>query len=153
MEKVAVSEETQSTLDHIARVQELLGAFADALIERGRVHDKSKLQEPEKSAFERMTPILKNLTFGTPEYYASMAEIKEAVDHHHKHNSHHAEFYENGINGMNLLDVVECYFDWVAASERTKDGSMERSIKVNKERFDMSDQLVDIFLNTSKSNP
>lgn len=147
-----VSEETQSTLDHIARVRELLNDFADALIERGRVHDKSKLEEPEKSAFERMTPILKNLVFGTPEYMDSLMELKPALEHHYSKNSHHPQSHVRGINGMNLLDVVEMYVDWMAASERTKDGSMERSIKVNKDRFNMCDQLVDIFLNTSKNN-
>jgi hypothetical protein len=56
------------TLLHIKRVSQLLNEAAVKLIERGNVHDNSKLEEPEKSDFDRLTPILKTLTFGSEEY-------------------------------------------------------------------------------------
>jgi hypothetical protein len=55
---------------------------------------------------------------------------------------------EEGIAGMDLLDLVEMYCDWRAAGERHADGDFIESLKKNGERFKMDPQLVSIFLNT-----
>jgi len=49
---------------------------------------------------------------------------------------------------MDLFDVMEMFWDWCAATERTKDGDIRKSIEINKGRFEMSDQLASIFMNT-----
>ncbi len=139
----------EDTRKHINRVQDLLDQFADDLDIRGQLHDQSKLEEPEKSVFDEMTPILKGLKYGTDEYTKSLEKVKPALEHHYKNNSHHPEYYENGINDMNLADIVEMYCDWKAAGERTKDGDIHKSIDFNKTRFEMSDQLAQIFHNTA----
>lgn len=140
---------TAETLLHIKRVNELLGEAAIELINRGNVHDNSKLQEPEKSEFDRVTPILKTLVYGTEEYRNSMTELQETLKHHFENNSHHPQFYEDGINGMNLFDIVEMFFDWRAATERTKEGNIYNSIAINQSRFGMAKQLTTIFENTA----
>ena len=137
------------TLEHIKRVNELLSKAAIELINRGNRHDDSKLRAPEKELFDEMTPMLKNLTFGTPEYQASLDKLAPALDHHYKNNSHHPQFYIEGVNGMDLFDIMEMFFDWKAAGERTKDGNIMKSIAINKDRFGLSDQLVKIFENTA----
>jgi hypothetical protein len=139
---------TADTLTHIRRVQELLNRFAIDLIWRGEVHDKTKLVEPEKSAFDISTPKLKELTFGTPEYQQSLDELKPALDHHYEHNSHHPQHYEQGINGMDLFDLLEMMADWKAAGERTKNGDIYKSLEINKARFNISDQLYEILKKT-----
>ena len=139
---------TQDTLAHIRRVQELLAEFASELTRRGIVHDESKLLSPEKECFDEITPMLKGVTYGSEEYQATLRRMKPAIEHHQKANSHHPEFYENGINGMTLFDLVEMWCDWRAASERHADGSTKRSIEVNRERFGISEQLVAIMENT-----
>ena len=139
------------TLLHIKRVSQLLNEAAVKLIERGNVHDNSKLEEPEKADFDRLTPLLKTLTYGSEEYKASLVELQVALKHHYANNSHHPEHYENGVNGMDLLDLVEMFMDWKAATERTKDGSISKSIEFNKDRFKMSEQLVSIFKNTVRN--
>jgi hypothetical protein len=78
--------------------------------------------------------------------------LKPALDHHYANNSHHPQFYKNGIDGMNLLDLVEMFFDWKAATERTKDGDIRKSIEINSTRFNISPQLVSIFVNTIADN-
>lgn len=50
---------------------------------------------------------------------------------------------------MSLLDVIEMLCDWKAAGERHTDGSIERSLKVNRERFKISDQLHAILKNSA----
>jgi hypothetical protein len=140
------------TLLHIKRVSELLNKFATDLIERGNHHDDSKLVSPEKELFDELTPLLSSLKYGTPEYQESLDRLKPALDHHYANNSHHPQFYKNGIDGMNLLDLVEMFFDWKAATERTKDGDIRKSIEINSTRFNISPQLVSIFVNTIADN-
>lgn len=118
------------------------------LLRRATLHDESKLHSPEKELFDKYTPLLNTLAYGSPEYHESRAKLQVALDHHYAHNPHHPEHHADGINGMDLFDVVEMYCDWIAAGERTKDGSFTKSVEVNKGRFGMSDQLVKIFLNT-----
>jgi len=138
------------TLTHIKRVNELLGEAAIELIKRGNVHDSSKLEEPEKSEFDRLTPRLQHLTFGSDEYKASLAELEGALKHHYTHNTHHPQHYPNGVSGFDLFDLMEMFFDWKAATERTKDGNIYKSIEHNKSRFEMSEQLAQIFKNTAE---
>lgn len=137
------------TLKHIKRVNELLGKAACILVMRGNVHDNSKLASPEKELFDEYTPILKTLTYGTDEYKESLAKLKPALDHHYANNSHHPEYHDNGINGMNLFDIFEMLLDWKAATERTQDGDIMKSIDINEKRFNMSPQLAQIFRNTA----
>jgi hypothetical protein len=136
------------TLKHIKRVAQLLTEAASELIERANKHDDSKLKSPEKELFDEYTPKLKTATYGSEEYNEFLKGLKVALDHHYANNSHHPEFYENGVNGMDLFDVIEMAVDWLAASERHNDGNIYKSLEINKDRFKMSDQLVDIFKNT-----
>lgn len=138
------------TLLHIKRVSELLNNAAIEFVKRGNVHDNSKLEEPEKAEFDRLTPLLKTLTYGSDEYKASLVELQGALKHHYANNSHHPEHYENGVNGFDLFDLMEMFFDWKAATERTKDGNIYKSIEHNKSRFNLSEQTVSIFENTAK---
>jgi hypothetical protein len=59
------------------------------------------------------------------------------------------EAKERGINGMSLFDLLEMLCDWKAAGERHADGCVKRSLKVNKERFKLSDQLASVLHNTA----
>lgn len=136
------------TLAHINRVRELIAEARAHLMERAQRHDQSKLKEPEKSAFDRATPRLKTLTYGSPEYHANLAEIREAVAHHQAHNSHHPEFYADGIAGMSLLDLLEMVCDWKAAGERHEDGDIRESLRINIERFGIEPQLASVLRNT-----
>ena len=139
---------TRDTLEHIQKVNDYLGDFRHELDRRAAVHDASKLQSPEKEAFDEVTPKLRGLTYGSDEYKANTAKLGEALRHHYEHNSHHPEHYPNGIDGMTLCDLVEMFCDWKAATERHADGDIMRSLEVNRERFGISDQLANILANT-----
>lgn len=136
------------TLTHIKRVSELIGEFIIELIKRQSTHDLSKLESPEKEKFDELTPRLKKLTYNSPEYKASLTELGEALKHHYENNSHHPEHYGNGIDGMNLFDIMEMFVDWKAATERHDNGDINNSIIINQNRFNMSPQLTNIFNNT-----
>jgi hypothetical protein len=49
-----------------------------------------------------------------------------------------------------LLDLVEMFCDWKAATERHADGSIEKSIEHNRVRFALGEQLTQILINTRK---
>lgn len=139
------------TKAHIARVAYLLGDFAGILHKRAAVHDASKLQEPEKSIFDAVGPKLKELKYGTPEYQVALKELGIALEHHYANNSHHPQFYKDGVGGMSLLDLVEMFMDWKAASERMADGGdILNSIRFNETRFGLSAQLCAILRNTAE---
>ena len=141
---------TQDTEDHINKVQQGLGVFIRALDTRGRVHDASKLQEPEKSLFDKYTPLLRETTYGSDEYKQHLKDMGAALTHHYEVNSHHPEHYEWGLHDMSLLDIVEMFCDWKAASQRHANGNMVDSLEINRKRFDVEDQLHNIFKNTVK---
>lgn len=143
-----MSDSTAETNDHILRVRALLYIIQEQLEERGFVHDASKKQSPEKEGFDEVTGALRDLTYGSPEYKAQLERLKPILAHHYAHNSHHPEHFENGIDGMTLLDLVEMFCDWKAATERHADGSLKKSIEHNKGRFKLTDQLAGILENT-----
>lgn len=140
---------TKETLLHIKRVSSLLNIFVTELLERSNSHDSSKLKEPEKSYFDKYTPKLKHSKYGSEEYNNFLKDLKPALDHHYKKNSHHPEHYQDGLDGMNLFDIIEMFADWIAANERHLENSdIIDSINYNKNRFKMSDQITNIFKNT-----
>lgn len=80
------------TQEHIDNVRRFLGQFIAELHGRGEDHDASKLGEPELSMFAYYGPLLSTLTYGSEEYKAALAEMKEqALDHHYAANRHHPE--------------------------------------------------------------
>ena len=141
---------TKDTLLHIKRVAQLLTEASAELIRRANVHDNSKLTSPEKEFFDEFTPKLAGSTYGSDEYKGFLKELKVGLDHHYANNSHHPEHYPNGINGFDLFDLIEMFFDWKAATERHNDGNIFKSIQINKERFKYSDQIAEIFTNTAE---
>lgn len=145
---------TEDTLAHIAKVQVHIHECTNNLIVRAERHDKSKLQEPEKSGFDRIGPpgAVAYSRDGeiTPEYQAFLDTLGSTLEHHYAHNTHHPQHYENGMSGMSLLDLVEWLCDIKAAGERYKDGDLSESLRTNRKRFDISDQLFSVLENTVK---
>lgn len=136
------------TLKHILRVQYYLNMFVKDLIDRGQVHDRSKLESPEVEEFAKLTDNLAGTTFGSKEDTENKVKLAKALEHHYSRNRHHPQHFENGINDMNLLDLIEMFCDWKASSERHNDGNLLKSIDINASRFNLNPQLVQIFKNT-----
>ena len=169
----------QDTKDHIALVQGYLAKCCEIFLERGRAHDQSKLEEPEKSLFDKYRPMLAALDYGSPEYRQSLDSLRPALTHHYQANSHHPEHYgwlscngchkrfpidydgrcdvcgysqfqlDGNVDGMNLFDVLEMFIDWKASGEQHDSGSIAQSLKVNTDRFRLSPQLASILWNTA----
>lgn len=141
---------SKDTLDHISKVSANIESVVYELRSREGLHDRSKLAEPEKSIFDEVTPKLAKLTYGSDEYKDQLNQMKVALDHHYEVNRHHPEHFENGIQGMNLVDLIEMICDWKAASQRHSDGDIFKSIEINQQRFGYSDDVKQLLINTVK---
>lgn len=133
---------------HINRVRELIEQFIVRLQDRATTHDHSKFSDEELTVFEQVIPKIRKTQYGSPAYHALRGELSPALAHHYANNRHHPEHFPNGIDDMTLVDVVEMFFDWVAATERHNNGDFAHSLSVNQKRFGTGDQLVRIFQNT-----
>lgn len=139
----------EDTMEHIVKVRTYIGKINDELIDRSLKHDHDKIDNlVEKALFDEYTLRLKNCTYGSEEYKKFLAGLKEGLDIHYANNRHHPEHFENGIRGMNLIDLVEMICDWKAASERHADGDIFKSLEINQKRFGYSDELKQILRNT-----
>lgn len=139
---------TEDILRHIGKVRYKLLLFVQEIIDRSIHHDESKLLPPEKEIYDKYTPVLSKLEYGSDAYKETLKKMDVGVKHHWSENRHHPEYFPNGIDGMNLIDLVELLSDWKAAGERTKAGDIRKSIEINVERFHISPQLKSILLNT-----
>ena len=142
---------TADTLWHSLRVAELMGELIKELLDRSVRHDLSKTREPERAVYDEAVPRLRAATYGSVEYLTLVDAMGEGLRHHYAHNRHHPEHFADGINGMTLVDVVEMLADWKAATERTSPhGDFAASLTLNRERFGIEPQLMDILTNTAR---
>ena len=138
------------TQKHIDKVRKYIRFFTDKLTSRGENHDASKMESPEVELFAEHTERLSEIEYGSEEYKKELEALKPALEHHYAVNRHHPEHFPNGINEMNLVDLVELIADWKASSERYNNGNLLKSIEINAKRFNIDDQLTQILLNTAR---
>ena len=143
----------EDTIKHIDNVNDKLMKVILLLATEAAEHDKSKLEEPEKSIYDEYTPLLRGVEYGTDEYKEILSKMKVGIDHHYKVNTHHPEYFVDGINGMSLINIIVMLVDWKAAGERHVEKPVDifRSIDINAERFKIEPQLVLILKNTASS--
>lgn len=142
------------TWQHIHTVQAYLRQVVTDLQARAHVHDQSKLVAPEVEVFDRVTPKLRDLSYGSEEYKAALVEMGDGLAHHYAHNDHHPEHFTEGpqgVHAMNLVQMLEMLCDWKAATLRHVDGDVERSIRQNAERFQYGVEIERLLLNTARA--
>lgn len=137
------------TYAHSIRVGQLMMQCIKEALDRSLVHDLSKTEDPELAVFNEYTPKLKEASYGSEEYKAHLVGMGAGLRHHYAHNAHHPEYHIGGIKGMTLIDLLEMVCDWKAATERTANGDLAASLKIQKERFQISDDLMAVLENTA----
>jgi hypothetical protein len=142
------SDFAEDTRAHIRQIAARLDAVCRELRARGEVHDQSKLSGEERPWYEAVIPRLKGLKWGTVECAEAIQALGPALGHHYAHNSHHPEHYNDGVRDMDLIDLIEMYCDWAAATLRSETGDLRRSIEINCKKYGIESPLRDIFLNT-----
>jgi hypothetical protein len=124
----------EQTIAHKDSVRKHICRFIELLEGRAEAHDASKLIGSECDGFAEILTVLESHPYGSPEYMESL-KSNDCIEQHYKSNRHHPEHHQGGVGDMTLLDVVEMYFDWVAACERRPDGDIAKSIPFNEKRF------------------
>lgn len=134
-----------STTKHKAWVLLHLIGFSLRLLRRGLKHDLSKYRDPEASRFAEVLPALEDTTYGSEEYDELLDRLDPALQHHYAMNRHHPEHFEawrQPLRGMHLVDVVEMFCDWRAATRRHKDGDIQVSVAHNAGRYGYGGELL-----------
>lgn len=134
--------------EHIKWVGHYIAQIIHSLVIRAATHDQSKIWADEKAILDAATSKLRDLVYGSQEYTDALHTIQPAIDLHYRRNRHHPEHHPNGINDMTLVDLVEMLADWAASTKRHANGSISRSLEINKTRFGIGDQLQRILENT-----
>lgn len=136
---------TADIREHAKLVKYFIDDMRSQLEGRADSHDFSKTQPPEKAIFDEYTPKLKELEYGSNEYKAALVAMGEGLQHHYKANRHHPEHFENGVNEMTLIDLIEMVCDWAAACSAK---SIPVQLDKQAERFGIAPQLIQIINNT-----
>lgn len=97
------------TLTHSLRVGHFMVTMLTEGMRRAVEHDLSKTLPPEVEHFNRMTPKLARMTYGSVEYNASLVALKPALDHHYRVNAHHPEHGEPGMEWRPVTGYEGCY--------------------------------------------
>lgn len=147
---------TDDTVKHQNRVRDLLAEVRQTLRDRAGVHDASKLLPPEKQAFDKETPTLRETEYGTEEYKAARARLGGALQHHYQVNDHHPQYWladaeplSAAWERMPLPALIELLADWKASSERNLSGCLARSIQVAEDEMGLPANLASIFRSTA----
>jgi hypothetical protein len=138
----------KETWKHINAVRNQINNVIALLDDKAATHDFSKLTTPEVDTFAEYTPKLATSTYGSDEYKGFLEAMKPALAHHYEENRHHPEHFQDGVNGMNLVDLIEMLCDWKAATLRHNNGDIFKSIEINRKRFGISGQLAQILRNS-----
>lgn len=132
--------------EHQHKVQQNIYKLCKVLLRRAENHDKSKLQEPEKSGWEAMDKEPR-YPYGSDEYFDKQERFKWVFEEHWKNNRHHPEYFCGFISEMNLIDIIEMICDWASFDYMTSTDAIE-IIEEQMERFGFSGVLKDLILNT-----
>lgn len=139
------------TRKHVDRVSQLLNDAAAELKARGQRHDASKFEDVEIEPLARMQMVIDRegqAPYGSDEYKRRTRMLGPMLEHHYANNSHHPEHYADGVDGMDLFDLIEMFFDWKAASERGEESAMNLTMACD--RYGVAPQVARIFRNTAE---
>lgn len=135
---------------HINRVQKWINKFTAVLFNRGIVHDKSKLREPEFSMWKKMDeePRYK---YGTKEYNEKINRYKEVFDLHYRQNRHHPEHWSGFYSEMDLIDVIEMLCDWLGYKDDITIKEAEELVNMQCKRYEFNSTFQSLLYNTLKN--
>ena len=132
--------------NHIKSVQRKLKVLIDELQKRLENHDKSKLTD-ELWYWEFMDQEPK-YPYGSKEYFSKKKRNEMVFQMHYKNNRHHPEHFMNGINDMNLIDIMEMLCDWISYKDDISITDAVDIVEKQSRRFGFSDEIKNLMLNT-----
>ncbi len=144
--------EFASIYHHKFVVLQYMNNIIQDLMLRAEQHDQSKFSEEEFPGLVAAIDDIRRYPYGTPEYNQMREKHAATFVVHYKKNRHHPEFFANGIEDMTLMDIVEMLCDWKSASMRQESqGSINKSIEIGAEKYNIPPVLIKILANTAKA--
>ena len=136
--------------DHIEGVKNYLKVISILLDSRGLMHDSTKKSDEEYNYYKMANSVNRN-DFKTYEEYLDYVKptLNKGLKHHYENNRHHPEYHKNGVDDMNLIDILEMVADWKISIEQNGK-NVEEEIQYNFKKYNISEQLQKIILNTYK---
>lgn len=135
---------------HKALVFQYLTKFSLGLMHRAFTHDLSKFRLDEAEGFSKSSTSFRKVPYAEDSYKDHLKLIGKSLETHYSRSRHHPQHHPEGLLGMNLLDLVEMFYDWAAASSCQERGSLMESIEKNKERFSYGEVLGSLLKNEGK---
>ncbi len=133
--------------EHLKLIHKKLEQSSNEMLKRAQEHDMDKLQNPiiNETYIEHFTK-LKNIPFGTQEYFNYEKENFEAAHQLHAQNRHHYYSKKNKLEDINLFDVLEAIIDISQSAKQYGDfDGYKKSLK-NKQIFNY--ELEELIVNT-----
>jgi hypothetical protein len=140
----------EKTFIHIIEVGQLISTIMAHLSDRCYTHDMSKFDSEDINSYVVIAEELHKVEYGSPEYKEILSKYMPHIEMHYKKNRHHPQYFEDGISGMNLVDLCEMICDWVSSIKKNEKGNILNSIEFGQKRFGYSDDLKQIMINTVK---
>lgn len=144
-----MGDSTAEVMRHSRMVNKYIKMLAHALIHNAEGHDLDKVEPRVKSIWDKFSPHLKAV-FGSLEYQQRKAELKPVLDDHYARTTHHPEHFENGVSGMNLMQLAEYLADNWERCQTLGDGDLRHSLEVNREPHRIDNQTMQILLHTAE---
>jgi hypothetical protein len=133
---------------HIYLVQLFLIRVVEALHVRIMSHDQSKLSRPEVKLFSELLPDISSPPRkGTFAHAKMIKSLNSAMDKHYANNRHHPEHHRNGIDNMDMVDLLEMLCDWKAV-EGSGEFTIGELLEDARERHGIGEQLYNVLANT-----
>lgn len=133
--------------EHRALVHDKMATVSRDINTRARHHDQSSLNGSEFRIYEEHFDELQKYPMFDPRRDAVLKEMRVATMYHHNANDHHPEHFDDGINGMNLIQMIEFVADIMSQSEQNGIDVYEM-LPLLKDQYDISSQLYQVILNT-----
>jgi hypothetical protein len=126
----------EDVTQHTNWVVKYITEFIHQLEKRGEQHDADKFASPIKDVYSKNFDALMEVPYGSEEYnrITGSSQFKAAFKQHTENNRHHTQHFKNGVDDMNLVDVVEMLCDWKAASDRSKTSILD-GMKLNYKKY------------------
>lgn len=145
--------EFASIYHHKFVVLQFMNNIIQDLMLRAEQHDQSKFSEEEFPGLVAAIDDVRRYPYGTPGYEEMRVKHAKIFQAHYAKNRHHPEHFANGIEDMDLIDLIEMLCDWKSASMRQESqGTIEKSIQIGAEKYNLSPQLVKILINTVRNH-
>ena len=140
----------QSIYEHQQKVGAVMLKVINELIDRALKHDDSKFTTqqirdnlvtlPDKWKLQQQ-----GHDYHSPEQKEHRRRFAQEIHRHRSAHPHHPEHFPNGVNDMNLIDLIEMLCDWYASAP-----DIDQSICENSCDYKIDPHITQILKNTAR---